>query len=333
MNYQHLFSMAVLHNYFSGTTEATPSIDQYIVLTPTVECAQLIKQYRLKLHRSPGKLYLSTPTRGEAQKTFLPASDVVFEFYVQVHNPSLYYFTDTQSLQNHAYPRFFNEAANIELSLGNHEFQATDLFNIPEQRNASASFFLQNKPIIPPNFEVIGLSPTPTPVYDADLNKISFDTTLQTYETGQDFQLNYSRVPQWQSNTLGIVSITLDAGNLVFNKAYTITLSRKAQQWNYYIVAPSTILPASLEITADVDAESNWAFDATTEILSGELYDRLKSLYPSAKIFSIASTATLPYQSKAKKGIKLQQDSETIINNIPNPAPQDEGVGILNIFS
>lgn len=91
MNYQHLFSIAVLHNYFSGSTNTIPAIDQYLALKPTLECAQLIKQYRLKLHNSPGKLYLSTPTRDEAQKTFLPASNVVFEFYVQVHNPALYY--------------------------------------------------------------------------------------------------------------------------------------------------------------------------------------------------------------------------------------------------
>ncbi len=333
MNYQHLFSIAVLHNYFSGTTEATPDIDQYIALTPTTQCAQLIKQYRLKLHHSPGKLYLSTPTRGEAQKTFLPASDVVFQFYVQVHNPALYYFTNTQSLQSHAYPHYFNEAANTELSLGSYGLQATDLFSIPEQRGTETSFFLQNTPIASPTFEVTGLNPTPTPVYDADLNKVSFNTTALTYETGQQFQLNYPITPLWQPNALGIISITLDASNLVFDKAYTITLSRKTQQWNYYIVAPSTVLPTSLEITADADAESSWAFDNTTEILTGELYNRLKDLYPNAKVFNIASTAALPYQSKAKKGIKLQQDSETIINNVPNPAPQNEGVGILNIFS
>jgi hypothetical protein len=263
----------------------------------------------------------------------LPAAPVVFEFYVQIHNPALHYFTDTQSLQSHAYPHFFNEGANTELSLGNYVQQTTDLLRIPEQRNATTSFFLQNKPIASPTFGVTGLSPTPTPVYDAVFNKITFDTTPPTYEIGQEFQLNYPIAPQWQPNALGIASITLDANNLVFDKAYTITLSRKAQQWNYYIVAPSTVLPASLEITADADAESSWAFDTTTEILTGELYDRLKGLYPNAKIFNIASTAALPYQSKAKKGIKLQQDSETIINNVPNPAPQNEGVGILNIFS
>lgn len=334
MNYQHLFSIAVLHNYFSGSTEVVPSIDQYLALRPTPQCTQLIKQYRLKLHQSPGKLYLSTPTRGEAQKTFLPTSDVVFEFYVQVHNPALYYFTNMQSLQNQAYPHFYNEAANTELSLGNYEHQATDLLRIPEQRAANTAFFLQNKPLTTsPTFEVIGLNPTPTPVYDADLNKITFDTTPLTYETGQAFQLNYPIAPQWQPSALGIVSITLDGSSLSFDKAYTITLSRKEQQWNYYIVAPNTVLPSSLAITADADAESSWAFDSTTEILTGELYDRLKDTYPNAKIFNIASTAALPYQNKAKTGIKLQQDSETIINNLPNPAPQNEGVGILNIFS
>ncbi|EAY31805.1 hypothetical protein [Microscilla marina] len=332
MNYQHLFSIAVLHNYFSGSSEAVPAINQYLTLSPTPECAQLIKQYRLKLHSAPGKLYLSSPVRDEAQKTFLPPANVTFDFYIKVQHPAFFYFTDTQSLQGTA-PRFVVDGANPELSLENDEATAVDLFNIPEQRGSDTSFFLQNKPTASPTFGVIGLDPVPTPAYDADLNKITFDTSPVTYETGQAFQLSYPIAPQWPPNVFGLASITLDGSSLTFDKAYTITFSRKEQQWNYYIVAPNTLLPANLTITADADSESSWAFGSTTEILTGELYDRLKGLYPEAKIFNIASTAALPYQSKAKKGIKLQQDSETIVNNLPNPAPQNEGVGILNIYS
>lgn len=330
MIYKNLFSIAFLHNYFSENANYVPETDQYLKLSPDQTTQALIKQYRLKLYHKPGRLFLSTPER-TGNKTFLPSANLTFRFFLEVKNPTFYHFTDLSSLTGFTYPRFYVDGANLALASGAYQHQIADRFSIPEQRDAQTSFFLQHTPI-GASFSVQELTPAPTPVYDADLNKISIDTTPGTYLDNQDFTIEYEVKPHWPSVTLGIVDIEVDGSNVTFDKDYTISFVRKSQNWDYYVIAPDTLTAANLAITNGI-ADPAWAFDTTVESTSGDIFQRLKNMFPSAKIFKITSVNPLPYQQNAKAGLKLQQDGETIINNLPNPAPENAGVGILNIYS
>ena len=129
-----------------------------------------------------------------------------------------------------------------------------------------------------------------------------------------------------------MVEISVDGSNISYDQSYTLSLSHKNQNWSYYIIAPDTISAANLAITNGV-SDPVWDFASTVETTSGDVFDRLKNTFPAAKIFNITSVNPLPYQKQAKTGLKLQQSGETIINNLPNPAPENNGVGILNIYS
>lgn len=330
MIYKSLFSIAILHNYFSDSTAFVPEVDQYLTLSPSPDCLKLIKQYRLKLHYKPGRLYLSSPIR-ENSSTFLPQVPLKFTFYLTIRDAVFYHFTDDQAWQSVPFPHFFAEGLNTSLSIGSYQVTAHNQFFIPQERAVETAFFIQGKPLTS-SFTIEGLNPVPTPVYDATLKKITFDTTHSGYQDGQAFQVVYPVAPQWPSTTLGIVEITVDGSNLSLEKAYSLSFAKKTQHWNYYVVAPSTLTATNLSITHGI-ADPQWAFGSTIEKSDGDIYQRLKNMFPEAKIFNITSINPLPYQKQAKVGLKLQQDGETIINNLPNPAPENQGVGILNIYS
>ncbi|OJJ20894.1 hypothetical protein BKI52_09955 [marine bacterium AO1-C] len=330
MIYKNLFSVAILHNYFSDNTNYIPEIDQYIGLVPDQETQALIKQYRLKLYTRPGRLILSTPERTTAQ-TFLPSSSITFRFFLEIRNPVFYYFTDLQALSGFTFPRFYTSGSNTTLTSGAYQYKISDVFEIPQERNAQTSFFLRHTPLNT-SFEVQGLSPAPTLAYDAALKKVSFDTTPGTYQDAQPFELIYEVSPRWSSSTLGIVEIGVDGSNITYDRSYTFSFGRKSQNWSYYVIAPDTVTAANLAITNGV-SDPAWNFANTVETTSGDVFQRLKNTFPAAKIFNITSVNPLPYQKQAKTGLKLQQSGETIINNLPNPAPENEGVGILNIYS
>ena len=330
MIYKNLFSVAVLHDYFSDNTNYTPEIDQFVGLIPDPATQALIKQYRLKLYTKPGRLFLSTPERAPSQ-TFLPQSNVTFRFFLEIRNPVFYHFTDLQSLAGIAYPRFYVTGNNTALATGNYQHKVTDVFRISQMRDVQTSFFLQRSPLNT-SLEVQGLTPAPTLTYDAALNKISFDTTPETYTDNQAFEVRYEIAPPWPTTTLGLVEIGVDGSSISYDQSYTLSWARKSQNWSYYIVAPDTVSAANLAITNGV-SDPAWAFANTVETTSGDVFQRLKNTFPAAKIFNITSVNPLPYQKQAKAGLKLQQSGETIINNLPNPAPENEGVGILNIYS
>jgi len=330
MIYKNLFSVAVLHDYFSDSTSYIPEIDQFVGLVPDQETLALIKQYRLKLYSKPGRLFLSTPERASSQ-TFLPPSNVTFRFFLEIRNPVFYHFTDLQTLSAVSHPRFFVTGNNTTLTLGSYQYKTTDVFTIPRERSTQTSFFLRSSPSNT-SFELQGLTPAPVLTYDATLKKISFDTTSPTYTEAQPFEVTYEIAPPWPVSALGLVEISVDGSNISYDQSYTLSLSRKNQNWSYYIIAPDTVSAANLAITNGV-SDPVWDFASTVETTSGDVFDRLKNTFPAAKIFNITSVNPLPYQKQAKTGLKLQQSGETIINNLPNPAPENNGVGILNIYS
>lgn len=342
MKYKALFSITLSHSYFTEGDSIVPEIAKYIDLTPTPFCLSQIKRYRLRLLKKPGVWSLHTPIL-EDNSTFIPKESLNFQFYLKVLHPDFFHFTYfseaflKRKFENHGIPLYKSQEENSQLSQDWYEHQVVDVFSIREERATNDSFFLKHQPtqvLTAQNALLNGLgTPSPDFTYDAVLNKISFDTTADSYTDGQPFLLQYEAIPKWTTQTFGLVEIGVNGVQLIFEKAYKYTFSRKRKKWNYLIISPHTIVPNELVIENGSAGDNAILFDEAQELLEGDHYARLKAAFPSAKIFRISSKGAIPFKKDIRKGIKLKKEGDLLIKDLPNPSPSNQGIEIINIYS
>lgn len=110
-------------------------------------------------------------------------------------------------------------------------------------------------------------------------------------------------------------------GNPQF-KMFTCRIDRQSSTWRYIIVPRfSTALQANQ--LAIEDADSRYTFGSPTEIqtMSGE------------KAFAIESVGMIPHQEEPIKGLSLRKNTADLIEELPNPGPDQIQVLDSGIYS
>ena len=342
MNFKNLFKLKIVHSYFSEDLSGLlPEIDRYINLTPTQECLNSIRQYRLNFYKLPGQWCLASPFLTN-DSTFLANSVITFRFHLEITDPRFFTFTDFAqfSLENWKkgieIPQYSSQTGQVELKLDTYKHITSDTFTIAKERSETGSFFLQSQPIPRlgnADFQITGLEPKPTLTYDSNLQRIYFNTINEAYQTGQSFELTYRAIHKLRNNAFGIVNLSVDARNLQTDLTYRISFNRNEGVWQYYIISDKTTTDSDLKVIHSLNGDGSISFKDAEEQKDGEVYKRLKNSYPEAKIFKISSSEVLPFKAKTKLNLKLKKKEKTIIKNLPNPIPEKQGIEIVNIFS
>lgn len=338
MKYKTLFSIHIKHEYFGGNSTFTPEINQYLGIEPTPNCLQLLKQYRLMQRQKPGKWLVLSPVRGAEEKTFLPKKNLVFRFYLKVLNNYFFQFTDFEELSIAPIIKG-NELLHYQTdgSLKRYEYFALDTFKIiHNEKTIIKDFFLQNRPIgglTNQDFEVIGLEGnTPALTYDSILQKIHFKTKKSM--SGQVFQVKYRAVPKQIPQVIGFIDVSISGNNPLFEANYPIGFQNKKETWQYYILGNSDFEGSKLTIENGWEnGDATFEFEEAIEQTNGKIHNHLKAVFPSSKIFKIASKSPIPYRKKVKTDLKLKKKEELLIKNLPNPSPSNQGIEIINIQS
>ncbi len=341
MKYRRLFSISVLHDYFSESATAIPEIDHFVDLELTPESRAHVKQCRLQERKKTGQWQLVSPVLDD-DSTFLPKTTLLFRYYLKIIRPDFFLFTEIEEnqLQNIRkgleFPQFSSAGQQGELKTEIYRHQAEDLFFIQEedQKEQPESFFLKSTPIPElkaGDFKITGLNSAPNLQYDKKLKKVSFDTSSLIPE--QKFHLAYRAIPQWPSGVFGLIDIAVNGENPSFERRHSIRFSRKQETWQYYIIGKSNIAPDKIKIENGRSGATAPLFGKAVEETGGDLYDRLHAAFPEAKILSIKSNVPLPYVNEPKTRLTLKNGETTLIKHLPNPSPANHGKAIINISS
>ncbi len=102
----------------------------------------------------------------------------------------------------------------------------------------------------------------------------------------------------------------------------------KATKWKYYFVSDSQ--------DPDIRLESRDEQIRFNEISIGQnTLDRITTSiqlnFPNSQISVFESSDVIPYSSKPIKNIKLLQNGDVLISNLPNPQEQQQGIQIIKI--
>jgi hypothetical protein len=103
----------------------------------------------------------------------------------------------------------------------------------------------------------------------------------------------------------------VDTGGLPQFKVYTCRIARKSSTWRYIIVPRfnTTLQPGQLSIQ-DADARYTFGSPTAVQTMSGEA------------AFAIESQGLIPHQEESIKGLSLRRNSADLINELPNPGPE-----------
>ena len=99
INYNLLFSIELLHNYF-----ANGRCNDFTI-TPSAQTSALLQGYKIVAKQNGNQLYAGIATDGSGNVSIVPADGTRFTFYLQLNNPLFWNYTNLRSLfpQNSVY--------------------------------------------------------------------------------------------------------------------------------------------------------------------------------------------------------------------------------------
>lgn len=109
---------------------------------------------------------------------------------------------------------------------------------------------------------------------------------------------------------------------------FNAVFKAKSIKWKYYFVSDSQTLNILVE-----SRDTQISFDeviidnATTD----PVIQSLQLNFPNSQIRAFESRDLVPYSSKPLKNIKLLQNEDVLINHLPNPQEQQQGIQIIKI--
>lgn len=102
----------------------------------------------------------------------------------------------------------------------------------------------------------------------------------------------------------------------------------KSIKWRYYFVSNSKDSDIRLESR---DEQIRFNEISTDQNILDSVINSLQLNFPNSQIRVFESRDEIPYSSKPKKNIKLLQNENVLISNLPNPRRQQQGIQIIKI--
>lgn len=110
-------------------------------------------------------------------------------------------------------------------------------------------------------------------------------------------------------------------------KQYTIRFAAKAINWKYYFITNKSST-ATLAV-ADRNGDTEVITFNSINIENDAIGTELKEKYPANDIHLFRSGAPVSYREAGRRKMKLMNKKNVLIENLPNPSINDNGVKIL----
>ncbi|MBW1297059.1 hypothetical protein [Aquimarina litoralis] len=102
----------------------------------------------------------------------------------------------------------------------------------------------------------------------------------------------------------------------------------KSIKWKYYFVSNTEDATISLESRDDQITFTEITLDEST---ADQIINSIRLNFPNSPIKLFESKGLVPYSSTPIKNIKLLQDGDILINHLPNPRLEQQGIQIIKI--
>lgn len=116
-----------------------------------------------------------------------------------------------------------------------------------------------------------------------------------------------------------------------FNEHFALKFEANDVTWKYYLVANSS----SKKLLVDGSA-ADISFKETkgTKVSSDKVYNAMVNTFPNANISLFESEAPISYQQLGRKNIRLvNSDKSILIDHLPNPGLNENGIKIINTIN
>ncbi|WP_299183387.1 hypothetical protein [uncultured Aquimarina sp.] len=102
----------------------------------------------------------------------------------------------------------------------------------------------------------------------------------------------------------------------------------KSIKWKYYFVSNTEDIDISLESR---DNQISFNEVVVDENITDQIINSIQLNFPDTQVKIFESKDLVPYSNKPIKNIKLLQNGDVLINHLPNPRAEQQGIQIIKI--
>ncbi|WP_405205111.1 hypothetical protein [Aquimarina sp. LLG6339-5] len=102
----------------------------------------------------------------------------------------------------------------------------------------------------------------------------------------------------------------------------------KSVKWKYYFVSNTEDIDVSLESRDNQISFNELVVDENT---TDQIINSIQLNFPNTQVKIFESEDLVPYSNKPIKNIKLLQNGDVLINHLPNPRVEQQGIQIIKI--
>jgi hypothetical protein len=308
------------------------------VIEPVAETQKLLQDCRAVLKTVPGGVRIVVPAT-EDNLPFIPLpTNPRLGFHLRLQNSDFVLFTDTSEIDAAAAALYTNStpARNGRLALGSRDQFSSERLAVKNPAK-NETFVLAGQPLAGLKagaFVVQGLGGKAVRVnYNVDNGTISLNTAGAT--PGTTFTVTYPVGSRLERGVFADVEINYDSSPVDLTEnttGFEVVFNVKEARWKYYLVADSTMTSAAL---SDQDQVVVFAASDQTDLTKSPdpadpIAARLAQRYPNRQTFRFLSSAFIPCQQSARKGIQLQLNGTKAMDSLPTPALQSYSLDTRN---
>lgn len=109
---------------------------------------------------------------------------------------------------------------------------------------------------------------------------------------------------------------------------FKVVFAAKSVKWKYYFVSNSGDTDISLESRDNQISFSEVLVDENT---TDQIINSIQLNFPNTQVKIFESKDLVPYSNNPIKNIKLLQNGDVLINHLPNPRAEQQGIQIIKI--
>ncbi|MFD2563171.1 hypothetical protein [Aquimarina rubra] len=125
-----------------------------------------------------------------------------------------------------------------------------------------------------------------------------------------------------------ITAAEIDLASLDQSITFRAIFGAKSIKWKYYFVSDTEDSGLSLESRNDQVSFNEIVVDENT---TDQIINSIQLNFPNTQVKVFESKDLVPYSRKPIKNIKLLQNGDVLINHLPNPQKEKNGIQIIRI--
>ncbi|MBD2563969.1 MULTISPECIES: hypothetical protein [Nostoc] len=324
MQFSILFTVAILHNYYS---EASQGSQDFSFMIPA-DTAQLLRNGKLITKICDRKLYVLF----EADEANAPVASIVSEtlrFGLKLQNPFFANFTDLD-FDISSYTPLYSNSTNLnqldvvkEISLVGHVFSHS-LTN--DTRPVMVTLKNTNNQVLQTD-TINATNNRSTVTYNLTGQAPGLYSIEKSYPNNLETSLYYSNAELQQQGIFSLIEIKIDSNFYTSNTPeFAINFNPKTETLKYYLVVPKEAEVDQLSVLDNGFTEDGRSAVIFKKELLAEIPVLLSNANTSVVLFK---SETIKRQEKARRKIQLQKNGDVLIGHLPQPSAEKANAEII----